>query len=165
MSTGTQIATITIDGSATTVYAPMAGSAPTVGDGSLKLKKDSGTATAFYTANQTGDSTLQYTTATIYHASTSTAFSQGTLPTLSTTNISADDITSWVTNIPTGITFSPLSSSATASTPTTLVILVDEGSAASLSYTSRSIPNVTSVGTLPTLSLKSDTVVTGLSTS
>lgn len=37
------------------------------------------------------------------------------------------------------------------------------GTAASLSYTAREIPNVTSAGTLPTLSLTSTTVVTNIS--
>lgn len=64
--------------------------------------------------------------------------SVGSAPTLGT-NISADDITAWTTNTPT---------SATVSNG---VFTIASGAAATLSYTSRSIPNVTSVGSAPTL--------------
>ena len=59
---------------------------------------------------------------------TDTTFTQGTLPTIGTA-IPADDITSW-----------------------------SAGTLPSLSYTSRSIPNVTSVGTAPSLVTKDTTI-------
>ena len=88
--------------------------------------------------------------------------SVGSAPTLGT-EISADDITSWTTNTPTSFTV------------TGEKLTITSGTAASLSYTEKSIPNVTSVGSAPTLgtaitvatgSLASDggggTVVTGI---
>ena len=67
-----------------------------------------------------------------------TSWSQGTLPTLGD-NIAADNITNW----------------SAGDTPTFTVssgvLQITTGSAPSLSYTPKSIPNVTGVGTLPTL--------------
>lgn len=68
-----------------------------------------------------------------------TAWSAGTVPTLGTA-IAADDITAWTTNTP------------TAASVSKGVLTITAGSAATLSYTARSIPNVTSVGTAPSLS-------------
>ncbi|MBQ3421190.1 MAG: hypothetical protein IJH34_05895 [Romboutsia sp.] len=42
---------------------------PTVNDGALKLQKNTGTATSVFTANQSGDSTLKYTTTSVGSAS------------------------------------------------------------------------------------------------
>lgn len=110
------------------------------------------------------------TTETIYTANTSNlatttvpnVTSVGSAPTLGTA-IPADDITSWTTNTPTSFTV------------TGEKLTITSGTAASLSYTEKSIPNVTSVGSAPTLgtaitvatgSLASDggggTVVTGI---
>lgn len=88
----------------------------------------------------------------------------GSTPTLGTA-ISADDITAWTTNTPTSITVSGEK------------LIITPGTAATLSYTEKSIPNVTSVGSVPTLgtaitvatgSLSSSgtgsTVATGIST-
>ena len=74
-----------------------------------------------------------------------TAWSAGTVPTLGTA-ISADDITAWSANTPTSCTISQG------------VLTFTAGSAASLSYTAKSIPNVTSVGTAPSLSYTSRSI-------
>ena len=68
-----------------------------------------------------------------------TAWSAGTVPTLGTA-IAADDITAWSA----GIMFSASVSGKK--------LVLSAGTAPSLSYTARSIPNVTSVGTAPSLS-------------
>lgn len=73
--------------------------------------------------------------------------SVGSAPTLGTA-IAADDITAWTTNTP------------TAASVSKGVLTITAGSAASLSYTARSIPNVTSVGSAPTLGT-AITVATG----
>lgn len=70
---------------------------PTVNNGALKLQKNTGTASSIYTANQSGDSTLKFTTTSVGSAS---GWSAGTVPTLGD-NIPADDITAWTTNTPT----------------------------------------------------------------
>lgn len=72
---------------------------PSVNNGALKLKKDSGSASSIYTANQSEDSTLTYTTSSVGSAS---GWSAGSAPTLGAA-IPADDITSWTTNTPTSI--------------------------------------------------------------
>lgn len=74
-----------------------------------------------------------------------TAWSAGTVPTLGTA-IPADDITAWTSNTPTSCTISGG------------VLTFTAGSAASLSYTAKSIPNVTSVGTAPSLSYTSRSI-------
>ena len=66
-------------------------------DGALKLQKNSGTASTLFTANQSNDTTLKYTTTSVGSAS---GWSAGSTPTLGTA-ISVDDITSWTTNTPT----------------------------------------------------------------
>lgn len=68
-----------------------------------------------------------------------TAWSAGTVPTLGD-EIAADDITAWSAGT---------AASATASAG---VVTFTNGAVPSLSYTARSIPNVTSVGTAPSLS-------------
>lgn len=88
-----------------------------------------------------------------------TAWSAGTVPTLGTA-IAADDITAWSA----GTMFSASVSGKK--------LTLTAGTAPSLSYTARSIPNVTSVGTAPSLSytarsipnisVTSKTVVTGI---
>lgn len=80
--------------------------------------------------------------------------SVGSAPTLGTA-IPADDITAWTTNTPTAVTFNVEG--------TQLQIGVTNGVAASLSYTAKSIPNVTSVGSAPTLG-SAITVATGFTT-
>lgn len=73
--------------------------------------------------------------------------SVGSAPTLGTA-IAADDITAWTTNTPTSFVVTGEKLSITT------------GTAASLNYTERSIPNVTSVGSVPTLGT-AITVATG----
>ena len=80
---------------------------------------------------------LSYTARSVGSAS---GWSAGTVPTLGTA-IAADDITSWTTNTPT---------SASVSNG---ILTISTGTAASLGYTARSIPNVTSVGTAPSLTI------------
>ena len=113
-----------------------------------------------YTATTTSIGSA--TAGTAIAADDITAWSAGTVPTLGTA-IPADDITAWTTNTPT-------SASVAEGTLT-----ITAGSAASLSYTAKSIPNVTSVGTAPSLtytarsipniSVTSTTVATGITTS
>lgn len=69
----------------------------TVNDGDLKLQKNSDTPTSIFTANQSGDSTLQFTTDSVGSAS---GWSAGSTPSLGSP-IVADEITSWRTNTPT----------------------------------------------------------------
>lgn len=104
-----------------------------------------------------------------------TAWSAGTLPTLGTA-IPADDITGWTANTPTAVTPNTVVSGVNAvqitydSTNERVIFpeyvlnggegqvtngasaTVTAGTAASLSYSAKSIPNVTAVGTLPSLS-------------
>ncbi len=68
-----------------------------------------------------------------------TAWDAGSAPTLGTA-ISADDITAWSAG------------SSTTASVTDGVLTISIGTAPSLSYTARSIPNVTSVGKKPSLS-------------
>lgn len=100
-------------------------------DGKLKLQKNSNTASNIFSANQSGDSTIKFTTGSVGSASTGTA-------------IPADDITAWTTNTPTSVSYSGG------------VLTITMGTAASLSYTAKSIPNI---------SVSSATVVTDISSS
>lgn len=93
-------------------------------DGELKLQKDNGTATKIYSANQSSDSTLKFTTTSIGSAS---GWSAGSTPSLGTP-ITATDISNWSANTPTSIDVSKFSGgsftqgqdSFTANTPTVL---------------------------------------------
>lgn len=67
-----------------------------------------------------------------------TAWSAGTLPTLGTA-IPADDITAWSAG------------TAASASVSNGVLTITNGTAPSLTYTAKSIPNVTAVGTLPSL--------------
>ena len=93
------------------------------------------------------DTTYTANTSKLVTTTVPNVTSVGSAPTLGTA-ISADDITAWTTNTPTSFTVSGEKLSITT------------GTAASLSYTSRSIPNVTSVGSAPTLGT-AVTVATG----
>ena len=192
-------------------------------DGTLKLQKNSDTASSLFTANQSGDSTLKYTTTSVGSAS---GWNAGSTPSLGTA-IPADDITAWTTNTPTAIdtskfnggsftqgtdsftaathgndsftaaTLTMSGGGSTASAASTLTVSFSGGSftqgtfnggsftqgtdshtaaslssgfytagtAASLSYNSKSIPNVTSVGTAPSLTVTSTTVVNDITSS
>ena len=74
-----------------------------------------------------------------------TAWSAGSVPTLGTA-IAADDITAWSAGSMTTVSVSGEK------------LTVTNGTAPSLSYTARSIPNVTSVGTAPSLSYTERTI-------
>lgn len=74
-----------------------------------------------------------------------TAWNAGSVPTLGTA-IPADDITAWTANTPTSFVISGEKLTITA------------GTAASLSYTAKSIPNVTSVGTAPSMTTESKSI-------
>lgn len=89
-----------------------------------------------------GSYALKSSTANIGSAS---GWNAGTVPTLGT-DITADDITAWSANVPT---------TANVSNGT---LVISAGTAASLTYTEKSIPNITSVGTAPSLTV-TDTVV------
>lgn len=93
--------------------------------------------------------TLTPSTASIGSAS---GWSAGSKPVLGEA-ISADDITSWNAGSATSLSYSDG------------VLTITAGSAPSLQYTSRSIPNVTSVGSLPSLTVTGKTVMTGVSIS
>lgn len=80
---------------------------------------------------------LSYTARSVGSAS---EWSAGTVPTLGTA-IPADDITAWTTNAPTSFLVSGEK------------LTITSGTAASLSYTAKSIPNVTNVGTAPSLTI------------
>ena len=90
-------------------------------------------------------------------------WSAGSLPSLGTA-ISADDITAWSAGSHTASIQPTVVTSASVS-GTTLSITTGTQShaytAPSLSYTARSIPNVTGVGTLPSLTVTSTSVATG----
>lgn len=187
-------------------------------DGALKLRKDIGTASTIYTANQSGDTTMVVTTSALADA---ISFTPGLVPTLGTA-IAADDITTWTTNTPTSIdttkfsggsftrgafsggSFTQGSDSFTKNTPTAVSFVIPDntslaspgtlnisvtagtqasftqgtdsftaathgndsftaatlntgfysaGTAANLSYSSKSIPNVTNVGSAPSLTI------------
>lgn len=95
------------------------------------------------------DSTYTASTTSVGSAS---GWSAGSVPTLGTA-IAADDITAWSAG-----------SAASASVASGILTLTN-GTAPSLSYTARSIPNVTSVGTAPSLTITSTTVANGVTQS
>lgn len=99
-----------------------------------------------------------------------TSWSAGSLPTLGTA-IPADDITSWsagtatIASVSGGVlTITSGTAPALSYTAKSIPNVTGVGSLPSLSYTSRSIPNVTSVGTLPSLSYTAKSIpnVTGV---
>lgn len=93
--------------------------------------------------------TLTPSTASIGSAS---GWSAGSLPVLGEA-ISADDITSWNAGSATSLSYSKG------------ILTITAGSKPSLGYASRSIPNVTSVGSLPSLTVTGKNVMTGVSIS
>lgn len=82
-------------------------------------------------------------------------WSAGSVPTLGTA-ISADDITAWTANTPTAVTLPTYTVDSNGCLNITSGS-VTAGKKANLSYTSRSIPNVTSVGTAPSLTTEDKT--------
>ena len=120
--------------------------------------------------SRTTDVTLN--TATVL----SSVKSAGAVPTLGTA-IPADDITAWTTNTPTAVTKKTVVTSASGaiaayangvltitdgSFSTGDSVSVTAGTAASLSYTAKSIPNITAVGSMPTFN--TTTVATSVKT-
>lgn len=93
------------------------------------------------------DTTYTANTSKLVTTTVPNVTSVGAAPTLGTA-IPADDITAWTTNTPTAFSVSEG------------VLTLTAGSAATLSYTAKSIPNVTSVGSTPTLGT-AITVATG----
>lgn len=120
--------------------------------------------------SRTTDVTLN--TATVL----SSVKSAGAVPTLGTA-IPADDITVWMTNIPTAVTKKTVVTSASGATAayTNGILTITDGSfgtgdsvyvmagtPAYLAYTEKSIPNVTAVGSMPTFN--TTTVATSVKT-
>lgn len=93
------------------------------------------------------DTTYSANTSKLVTTTVPNVTSVGSAPTLGTA-IPADDITAWTTNTPTAFSVSGEK------------LIITSGTAASLSYTAKSIPNVTSVGSAPTLGT-AITVATG----
>lgn len=106
-------------------------------------------ASATYTPAGTVSKPTITVTPTTTSIGSASGWSAGTVPTLGTA-IPADDITAWSAG--------STSSIAVASG----VLTFTQGTASSLSYTAKSIPNVTSVGTAPSLTVTSKTVVTDI---
>lgn len=144
-------------------YGGNAASASKVGN-KLSIKLNGGTATDFdgstakeidITPSAIGASATGHThTLTSSSASIGSAsgWSAGSLPALGDA-ISADDITQWSEGSATSLSYS------------NGILTIKAGSAPSLSYTARSIPNVTSVGSLPSLTVAEKTVMAGVSIS
>lgn len=123
-----------------------------IGLGSLAAKSS---VSASYTPAGTVSTptiTVTPTTASIGSAS---GWNAGSVPTLGTA-IPADDITAWTTNTPSTVP------TMAASEGVLTFTAGSNGTAASLSYTAKSIPNVTAVGTKPSLTITSTTVATGI---
>lgn len=95
-------------------------------------------------------------TATNTNVGSASGWNAGSTPTLGT-DIDADEIDSWTANTPTEVVLPTYTVSGE-----TLIITagtVTAGTSASLSYTEKTIPNVTSVGTTPSLTVTSTSVV------
>lgn len=95
---------------------------------------------------------LSYTAKTVKSVK---SWSAGSATTLGTA-IAADDITAWTTNTPTAVTKKTVVTGISVAGATLTVSTGDSctvtaGTAASLSYTARSIPNVTAAGSAPSL--------------
>ena len=118
---------------------------------------------AYDTTNKKFTKTIDGTTSDVAKLATTTVpnvTSVGSAPTLGT-NIPADDITAWTTNTPTTVSLPTYTVSDEVLT--IAAGSVTAGTAASLTYTAKSIPNVTSVGSAPTLGT-AITVATGFTT-
>lgn len=98
-------------------------------------------------------------TATNINVGSASGWNAGSTPTLGA-DIDADEIDSWTTNTPTAVVLPTYTVSGE-----TLIITggtVTAGTAASLSYTEKSIPNVTDVGATPSLTVTSTSVVSAV---
>lgn len=101
-----------------------------------------------------------------------TAWSAGSAPSLIITSTACDDITAWTTNTPTSATVNNGILTITAGSAASLSYTArtigsasgwSAGSVPSLSYDTVTIPNVTSVGSMPTVTTTTGTAVTGIS--
>lgn len=110
-------------------------------------------AEVYTSASPSPDTTYTANTVKLVTTTVPNVTSVGSAPTLGTA-IPADDITAWTANTAT----TPMT--ATASEGVLTLTAGSKGTAASLSYTAKSIPNVTSVGSAPTLGT-AITVATG----
>lgn len=117
-----------------------------ISDHTITLKNKNGSSLGTVTVPD-NNTTYTANTSKLVTTTVPNVTSAGSAPTLGTA-IPADDITAWTTNTPTAVSVSQG------------VLTLTSGSAASLSYTAKSIPNVTSVGSAPTLGT-AITVATG----
>lgn len=131
---------------------------PTVNNGDLKLQKNTGTASSLFTANQSGDSTLKFTTTSVGSAS---GWNAGTMASIDTSKFSGGSFTqgvdSFTANTPTVIDTSKFSGGSftsgtfsqgglsmsgggsSASSPSTLTVSFTAPTHASDSFTSASL--------------------------
>lgn len=87
---------------------------PTVNDGQLKLQKNSGTASQIYTANQSTNTTLKFTTSSVGSAS---GWNAGSVTTIDTTKFNGGSFTRGAFS---GGSFTQGTDSFTANTPTVI---------------------------------------------
>lgn len=121
-------------------------SSMSISDHTITLKNKNGASLGTVTVPD-NNTTYTANTSKLVTTSVPNITSVGSAPTLGTA-ITADDITAWTTNTPTSFVVTDQKLSITS------------GTAASLSYSARTIPNVTSVGSAPTLGT-AITVATG----
>ena len=157
---------------------------PTVNDGALKLQKNTGTATSVYTANQSGDTTLKWTTTSVGSAS---GWSAGTMASIDTTKFSGGSFTQGTDSFTAAthgadsftaatMTSTAGSTSTSVTNPTTLTISFSGGSFSSGAFSGGSFTQGTdshtaaslssgfySAGTAPSLTVTSTTVMNDLS--
>lgn len=117
-----------------------------ISDHTITLKNKNGASLGTVTVPD-NNTTYSANTSKLVTTTVPNVTSVGSAPTLGTA-IPADDITSWTTNTPTAFSVSGEK------------LIITSGTAATLSYTAKSIPNVTSVGSAPTLGT-AITVATG----
>ena len=121
-------------------------SSMSISDHTITLKNKNGSSLGTVTVPD-NNTTYTANTSKLVTTTVPNVTSVGSAPTLGTA-IPADDITAWTTNTPTSFTVSEEK------------LTIVAGKAATLSYTAKSIPNVTSVGSAPTLGT-AITVATG----
>lgn len=121
-------------------------SSMSISDHTITLKNKNGASLGTVTVPD-NNTTYTANTSKLVTTSVPNITSVGSAPTLGTA-ITADDITAWTTNTPTSFVVTDQKLSITS------------GTAASLSYSARTIPNITSVGSAPTLGT-AITVATG----
>lgn len=121
-------------------------SSMSISDHTITLKNKNGASLGTVTVPD-NNTTYSANTSKLVTTTVPNVTSVGSAPTLGTA-IPADDITAWTTNTPTAFSVSGEK------------LIITSGTAATLSYTAKSIPNVTSVGSAPTLGT-AITVATG----